>query len=476
MGSYLKEYDETNPISIETYAKKLIGKTFADVCREDDITKSTVVREASNYEVKHANKKRKGGLGELIEERFFHYQTNNDARPDFDKAGVELKVTPYKQNTNGKFVAKERLILTMIDYFSVVNEKFEDSHMWQKSSLILLIYYLYQKEIEDRLDYHIGYVKLFKPTEQDIKIIKHDFESIVEKIKAGKAHELSEGDTLYLGAAPKAATSKDRRKQLFSDELAKPRAFAFKNSYMTYVLNNYIVPGKKTYESIVEGNIEESFEDYVVKKIDEHCGSSELELCYKYEVNIDKKPKDLGAILAYRMLGIKSNKAEEFVKANVVVKTIRVENNNKIKEHMSFPIFRFKELVEEDWENSTFGNYLRETRFLFVVYKFDENGELRLRGAQFWNMPYEDLEGNVRKVWKETKQILIDGLEVEKVNGKNYNNFPKASDNPICHVRPHARNAQDVDELPDGRMFPKQCFWLNKEYILSQLDENFLEE
>lgn len=57
-----------------------------------------------------------------------------------------------------------------------------------------------------------------------------------------------------------------------------------------------------------------------------------------------------------------------------------------------------------------------------------------------------------------------------------YNNFPKASDNPICHVRPHARNAQDVDELPDGRMFPKQCFWLNKEYILSQLDENFLEE
>ena len=75
---------------------------------------------------------------------------------------------------------------------------------------------------------------------------------------------------------------------------------------------------------------------------------------------------------------------------------------------MSFPIFRFKELVEEDWENSTFGNYLRETRFLFVVYKFDENGELRLRGAQFWNMPYEDLEGNVRKVWKETKQILIE--------------------------------------------------------------------
>lgn len=76
---------------------------------------------------------------------------------------------------------------------------------------------------------------------------------LLRKSETEKAHELSEGDTLYLGAAPKAATSKDRRKQPFSDELAKPRAFAFKNSYMTYVLNNYIIPGKNTYEPIIKG-------------------------------------------------------------------------------------------------------------------------------------------------------------------------------------------------------------------------------
>lgn len=64
-------YDETNPISIELYAQKLIGKTFADVCNEDDMSKAMVVRETSNYEVSHENKNRKGGLGEIIEERFF---------------------------------------------------------------------------------------------------------------------------------------------------------------------------------------------------------------------------------------------------------------------------------------------------------------------------------------------------------------------------------------------------------------------
>ena len=461
-----KEYK--TPEEVKQRAEEAIGHSFKEI-----FELAQKFQQENGLKEKHG----KGDIGQAYEEGWFNYACNEEAEPDFKDADIELKVTSFLINSRG-YRAKERLSLGKINYKDENWNEYEESRFWTKNHHLLVMYYQYIRGVkrEEFSVEKVDEILLKELPERDQMIIQHDWEKIARYVKAGKAHELSEGDTLYLGAATKAATSEDRREQPFSDELAKPRAFAFKNSYMTYVLNNYIVPGKKTYESIVEGNIEESFEDYVVKKIDEHCGSSELELCYKYEVNIDKKPKDLGAILAYRMLGIKSNKAEEFVKANVVVKTIRVENNNKIKEHMSFPIFRFKELVEEDWENSTFGNYLRETRFLFVVYKFDENGELRLRGAQFWNMPYEDLEGNVRKVWKETKQILIDGLEVEKVNGKNYNNFPKASDNPICHVRPHARNAQDVDELPDGRMFPKQCFWLNKEYILSQLDENFLEE
>ncbi len=470
------EYDETNPKSIEEYGKKLIGKTFAEVCENDDMANTTAVNETSDYKESHENKKRKGGLGELIEERFFHYKPNNDARPDFDKAGVELKVTPYKKNKNGTLAAKERLVITMIDYFSVVNETFAESHMWKKARLILLVYYLYQKEVKNRLDYRIDYVKLFSPPEQDIKIIEHDFSVITEKIKAGKAHELSESDTLYLGAAPKAATSKNRRKQPFSKELAKPRAFAFKSSYMTYVLNHYIIPVAVTYEPIVKEASKASFEDYVIEKINTHYGYTVKELCEKFEIDVQKKPKNLEAMLAYRILGIRGNHAEEFVKANIAVKTIRIGNNNKIKESMSFPAFKFKELVEEQWDDSTFGNYLRETRFLFVVYKYDEQGELRLRGCQFWNIPYEDLEGNVRAVWEETKKVLLEGLKIEVRNGRNYNNLPKAADNPVCHVRPHARNIHDTYELPDGRQYHKQCFWLNNTYILKQLNKSFFEE
>ncbi|MCI9152613.1 MAG: restriction endonuclease [Ruminococcus sp.] len=471
--NYLAEYDRKDPTSIERYSQRMIGKSFRDIW-EEDARRPMLIRESGvGYSLTDESKlkRNKGNLGQIIEEKFFHYACNNDSRADFYEAGVELKVTPYRINQNGKMSAKERLILTMIDYYQVVDETFEESHFWNKSKLILLVYYLYTKEVKCNLDYKIGYSRLFTPPEQDVKIIRHDYYIIVSKIKAGKAHELSEGDTLYLGAAPKASTSKARRGQPFSEEPAKPRAFAFKSSYMTYVLNNYIVSGKATYEQIVQNESVDSFEDYVVGKIDRYRGFSVNDLCKEFEIEITKRPKNLEAMLAYRILGIKGNHAEEFEKANIAVKTIRIGKNDRIKENMSFPTFRFKKLIQEDWEHSTFGNYLRETRFLFVVYKFDKNDILRLRGCQFWNIPYEDLETEVRSVWERTKQIIENGLQITMVNGRRRNNLPKASENPICHVRPHAQNAMDTYELPDGRLYPKQCFWLNNTYIYQQIDD-----
>jgi len=328
-------------------------------------------------------------------------------------------------------------------------------------------------KINNKLDYQINYAKLFSPPNEDIEIIKQDYETIINKIKAGKAHELSEGDTLYLGAATKSSTSSDLRKQPFSDIPAKPRAYSFKNSYMTYILNKYIVPNKTTYEPIIK-NQAVNFEDYVISKISKYKNKSIEELCCEFNIEYEKRPKNLEAILAYRILGIKGNKAEEFEKANIVVKSIRISNKNKIKESMSFPTFKFKDIVNEEWESSIFANYLSETRFFFVVYKFDKDNILRLKGCQFWNIPYEDLNKEVYSVWLKTKQVLIDGLEITIRNNKKYSNLPNASENRVCHVRPHAQNANDTYELPTGGNYTKQSFWLNNTYILSQLNNEFL--
>lgn len=489
---YTIPYDEKNPLSIEEYSQQLIGKTFANVIAENT-SHEIIIEDKGKYANSHENKNRKGGLGELIEECFFHYKCNNDSKPDFDQAGVELKVSPYKINKNGSLSAKERLIITMINYNEVINQEFYDSHLWSKSRLILLIYYLYEKEIKNRLDYKINYSKLFSPPEEDLKIIKSDYETILNKIKAGKAHELSEGDTLYLGASTKASSSADIRPQPYSNLSAKPRAFSFKASYMTHILNTYIIPNKTTYESIIKNKDELndlSFKDYINFKINSYIGKSDKELCKMFNREYNNN-KAQWTDLAFRMLGIKSNQAEEFIKANITVKTIRVEYSGKIVESMSLPSFKFKELIEQKWEESSLYNYFTDKIFLFVVFKKINNTYI-LKGSQLWNMPYEDLNLTVQEGWNSIRNTISNGVQFTiKESLKGFivqNNFPKKQDNKIIHIRPHAQRSaflfsdgqtfgnvkRDANELPNGQWMTTQSFWLNNSYILSILDITLL--
>ncbi len=60
-------YDETNPLSIEKYSQNLISKTFADIVRLDSLNTDRIYEDLAQYSVSHENKKRKGGLGEIID-------------------------------------------------------------------------------------------------------------------------------------------------------------------------------------------------------------------------------------------------------------------------------------------------------------------------------------------------------------------------------------------------------------------------
>ena len=104
-------------------------------------------------------------------------------------------------------------------------------------------------------------------------------------------------------------------------------------------------------------------------------------------------------------------------------------------------------------------------KFMFVVFKQSFDGDYVFHVVKFWKMPAYDLE-EVRRVWERTIRIIKNGV-IELPDGKN--NLPKQSESRVAHVRPHARNADDVDQLPDGRWMTKQCFWLNNSYIESIL-------
>ena len=132
-------YNSFDVKSIVEYAQVLVGSTLRehiDVNEIDDIHR------------------RKGSFGNAVEYYYFKYDLNSDSNPDFAEVGMELKTTPLKKSGNGKLVAKERLVISMINYMTVVNEEFETSSFVHKASDVLLISYLYEKD-KDPLDYII---------------------------------------------------------------------------------------------------------------------------------------------------------------------------------------------------------------------------------------------------------------------------------------------------------------------------------
>lgn len=288
-------YDKTSIASIFEYSKGLIGHSLNEV-----VDKS--------FKAMNLQGQGKGGLGQMIEKYYFHYDINSDPGPDFREAGLELKATGLKKVKNGELQIKERLVCDMIDYCKVVNDDFETSLFYLKCRIMLLIFYLYQKKVS-KWDLKFIYTVIWKLPEKDLLIIKHDFQVIVDKIKRGEAHLLSEGDTEYLAACRKGQKGDKPRKQPFSDILAPKRAFSLKPAYMRTVLEYIKNSGKSAVSNIeiapiqnglltteqLKGN---SFEQIIIMRFKPWIGKSVREILAHYAPNMDTKAKDLNYVAA----------------------------------------------------------------------------------------------------------------------------------------------------------------------------------
>lgn len=443
-------------------ANSAIGKTFREI---RDIAVVTV----------EEDKITKGSLGGIIEEALFGMEASGESAPDFIDAGIELKVTPYRRNKDNTLSAKERLVLNMIDYMTEYKNEFFSSHFWFKNNRLEIMWYLHEDN-KDKLDFKITNEILMNLAEsEDLKQIKQDWYTVINKIKAGKAHEISEGDTMYLGACTKGASANSKRKQPFSDILAKNRAFCFKQSYMTQLIRKFI--GDYSNVESILNNTEQTFDEFVNNVINKYKGKTQKELMDLFD--IESSAKSINSIIVSRMFGIKGSlsETEEFMKANIVPKTVRIEENGRIKESMSFPAFKYTDLVNQEWETSELRENLESTKYLFFVFKM-ENNEYVFKGIKLWNMPELIIDNEVQSMWQKTVDIIKSGNIVKSIsNGVRETNFPGVAQNKFCHVRPHARDAQDTiplpvaDKLTGATEYTKHCFWFNRNYLEEILEE-----
>ena len=497
------------------YAKQAESLTFGHIDKTDRLK----------------NKRLKGGLGQIVEESFFGYEVNSDKEADFKDLGVELKVTPIRELKNGMISSKERLVLNIINYEKEYKKTFYTSSFWEKNAELLIMFYLWRKDWE-RKDYPIVKSILHNFNETDLAIIKQDWQKIVNKIKEGKAHELSEGDTNYLGAVTKGASSKSVRVQPFSDIKAKQRAFSLKQSYMTALAREMITDEElakatnkkvrkkrlKKYKSIIKDKSileNQSFDDYILSLFNNYIGYSRKNLIELLNMDIDKNrvPKHLNYHIIRHILNVDGHQdkvlAEEFEKANIAVKTIELNDGKMPRESMKIQeINDFTDITDVEWEESNLYQYLESTRFLFVIFNKTAENIVKLEKVKFWAMPRNDLDNVVRPAWENEKKKILSGVELTytpRNNTKGYivkNNLIKQEDNKIIHIRPSAQEAQyqppyrrmkDNKLMNNARKLPtkanwinrpenkkeelqdfwmtKQAFWLNNRYIIDMINE-----
>jgi DNA mismatch repair protein MutH len=442
-------YDITSAKSIQEYSRRLIGKSLEET--------------VGKYNLDHLSNK--GKLGLMVEEHFFQYSPgpNRDHEPDFAEAGVELKVTGVisrsKHSSNeSPFKAKERLVLTMINYYGLADEAWDSSSFLKKCSLMLILFYLYNKDVPATQRKFVLSPVLWTFPEVDLEIIRKDWDTIQQKVLDGNAHELSEGDTFYLAACRKGAggTKERPRAQPFSSIPAKSRAFSLKPSYVNAIINS-----TWNEESLIHSETDAhiGIEEITLRKFQDLKNKTVNEIATMYDYFPgQKQAKNYLADLSLRILGTTKKWLPEFQKASIVLKTIRLQKNGTPKEAISFPTLDFIETSEQQWEDSTFFEKI-EQKFLFVIYQYDANDVLRFKKVMFWNMPYQDrLEA--QGVWQLTVDVIKSG---------QMNELPKTSQSSVAHVRPHGRNKEDTLPLPNGGTFTKQCFWLNQLYIASQI-------
>jgi DNA mismatch repair protein MutH len=309
--------------------------------------------------------------------------------------------------------------------------------------------------------------------EEDIEIMRQDWQTIIDKIKDGRAHEISESDTNYLSACTKGSSSKTVRKQPFSETHAKQRAFSLKTTYMTHFINNYIMKRGQSERLIkdVEELKNKKFEQIIMDKFAPYYGMTIEELALSFNLGISNKSINNRIVAAILDIKGNINESDEFQKASIISKTIRIETSGKIKESMSFPAIDFERLIEDEWEDSEFYSQIGLSRFMFTIFVSDGE-QYRLKETIFWNMPEDDLE-QAKEVWELTKDMVKNNrLDIGGKHGFSVTNFPKSSDNNVSHVRPHDKDMKmGRIELWGGKKIAKYGFWLNCKYICKILGE-----
>lgn len=445
----------------------------------------------SPIDVKVTTNLNKGQIGNLIEANWFGIPNNSVQGPDFENAGIELKVIPLTEDKTKELVVKERTKITSINYNELINENWDNSHAKNKLNKILFIFFHYVTDRDDSKKVDFNSTKIIRTIlwelkGNDLTIISKDWWNIQKKVIDGLAHELSESNSNVLAASRTGSGGKDKN-GLPKDLVEQPnkkyeakalkRAFSLKQSFTKQYWQE--ISKKKKFESIIDSlNLrpKDDFEDVLLQKLLSFEGERIQNIADKYSLKITSAKSAVPNIIR-KVIGFKDIRAKikEFEQSGIQIKTVPVRTEDNFPwEDTSFPAMKLQEFVDEEWKDSTLLTYIEKILFIPVYRDTSKASDTpisdRVLGKSFyWSPSSSELE-TIEKEWKMYREEVRNGkAKTHKVKTKKMTkevtDLSKASQTEIIHMRPHGKDSRDKDIDHLGNSVVKQSFWLNKRFV-----------
>ncbi|MFP5310668.1 MAG: MutH/Sau3AI family endonuclease [Actinomycetes bacterium] len=431
-------YDATDPESIERYARRLVDRPIGDL----------LPVQAGERQGTYT----KGHVGQHYE-RYFGLSVNSEQRPDFEDCGVELKAVPIAGSGKNQR-AKERTFVTAIDYATIAQQPFEGSALDLKTRHSLFVFYEWRPDV-DAASFRTLAVVRHERDELDELIVREAYDHVRRRVREGRAHELSEGDTYALGAATKDSRARDIP-QPYSTLPARRRAFAWKPDYTTRLWQASRLRGGVPTVTAPDRMTE--LEELLESRLDAWRGESVRGIRDRLAPGLSDSFKAIASNVTRRVLSASDGtKVEEVDRLGITLRTIRVHPETALPyESVSFPAFLPVELANEEWDGSRLESQLRAMFFVVLeAWPDDDVVDARLRGGFFWH-PTPKQIATAASEWEVFRRHLAESRP---------DRMPTPSETRILHVRPHGRDSTDRVPLPDGTPWQRSSFWLNREFV-----------
>lgn len=183
--------------------------------------------------------KRDKGWGGMLLERALGATAGSKAEQDFSHLGVELKTLPI----NAEGYPLETTFVSLAPLVQNSGVKWENSHVRHKLSCVLWMPIEGSRHIPLR-ERHIGAPILWKPTAEQERQLKQDWEELMDLIVLGKLDQITARIGEVMQLRPKGANSRSITKGIGRNgEVIEtlPLGFYLRKAFTAGILNDFLL-------------------------------------------------------------------------------------------------------------------------------------------------------------------------------------------------------------------------------------------